>query len=94
MDSTLTDLLARRRDRAIAIMLRVKEQECDKYLPMESSLRLRKVVLDQMNAFYDMCADIVNSLDNPGQQTLNEHWLRRIDELSSTVEEIHKRVMP
>lgn len=85
MESTLTDLLARRRDRAIAIMLRVKEQECDAYLPMDASLRLRKVVLDQMNAFYDMCADVVNSLDNPGQQTLNDHWLQKIDELHDAV---------
>jgi hypothetical protein len=80
MDSQLTDLLAKRRDRAIAIILRVKEQECDKHLPMDSSIRMRKVVLDQMNGFYDLCADIVNSLDNGGT-VLNEHWLRKIDEL-------------
>lgn len=84
MESTLTDLLARRRDRAIAIILRVKEQECDAYLSQDSSQKLRKVVLDQMNAFYDVCADVVNSLDNGGA-VLNEHWLRKIDELHDHV---------
>lgn len=81
MESPLMDLLARRRDRAIAIILRVKEQECDQYLPMDASLKVRKVVLDQMNAFYDVCADVVNSLDNPGVSVLNEHWLQKIDEV-------------
>lgn len=84
MESTLTDLLARRRDRAIAIMLRVKEQECDRHLPMDASMKLRKVVLDQMNSFYDVCADIVNSLDSGGA-VLNEHWLQKIDELHDHV---------
>lgn len=81
MESQLTDLLARRRDRAIAIILRVKEQECDKHLPMEASIKMRKVVLDQMNAFYDLCADVVNSLDSSSPAVLNDHWLKKIDEL-------------
>lgn len=84
MESTLIDLLARRRDRAIAIMLRVKEQECDSHLPMDASMKMRKVVLDQMNSFYDVCADVVNSLDNGGA-VLNEHWLKKIDELHEVV---------
>lgn len=84
MDTALVDLLARRRDRAIAIILRVKEQECDRHLPMDASMKMRKVVLDQMNSFYDVCADIVNSLDNGGT-VLNDHWLQKIDELHDFV---------
>lgn len=84
MDTPLTDLLARRRDRAIAIILRVKEQECDQHLSMDASMKMRKVVLDQMNSFYDVCADVVNSLDNGGT-VLNDHWLQKIDELHDIV---------
>lgn len=84
METPLMELLARRRDRAIAIILRVKEQECDQHLPMDASLKMRKVVLDQMNSFYDVCADVVNSLDT-GSTVLNDHWLQKIDELHDIV---------
>jgi hypothetical protein len=84
MESNLVDLLARRRDRAIAIILRVKEQECDEHLPMDASMRLRKVVLDQMNGYFDLCADVVNSLDTEGS-VVNEHWIQKVDEIHDAV---------
>lgn len=82
MQQAMQDLLARRRDRCIAIILSVKERECDQYLSAASSQKLRKVTLDQLNDFYDLVVDIMGSLDT-GDVTLNEHWLKKIDEIHS-----------
>lgn len=71
-------LLARQRDRAIAIILDCKERECDGYLPNDVSRHLRKVVLDQLNDFTLFCADILESVDE-GTVALNEIYLQRID---------------
>lgn len=74
----LTALLKQRRDRAIAIVLGVKERECDRDLSAASSQKLRKVVLDQFNEFYLFISDVLSSLDT-GDVVLNEEYLRKID---------------
>lgn len=84
MQQVLNDVLSRRRDRAIAIILGVKERDCDRHLPPEISKKLRKVVLDQLNEFYDLTLDLMRSLDT-GEVVLNEHYLRKIDELHKAV---------
>lgn len=76
----LGDILAKRRDRAIAIVLGVKERECDEYLPTPARSKLRKVVLDQFNEFHDLTMDMMRSLDN-GEVALNEHYMRKLDEV-------------
>jgi hypothetical protein len=75
-----SQLLRKRRDRAIAIVLGVKERECDAYLPPEVSAKLRKVILDQMNDLYDVCLDLLGSSDD-GSVVLNELYQQKIDEL-------------
>jgi hypothetical protein len=80
----LTDILARRRDRAIAVLLGVKEKEVDQYLPAEVRLRLRKAILDQLNEFHSMVIDVMRSLDN-GEVVLNELYLEKIDQLHEVV---------
>jgi len=84
MQPILNDVLARRRDRGIAIILGMKERECDKYLPKEISGKLRKVILDQFNEFYEICVDVMRSLDT-GDVTLNEHYVERIEEKLDTL---------
>jgi hypothetical protein len=86
MQATLIELLRRRKDRACAIVLGVKEREVDPYLRAhpEASEKLRKVVLDQLNEFYEVVMDIVNSLDS-GDVVLNDHYLQKIDDLHRTV---------
>lgn len=84
MSELLEDILAKRRDRAIGIVLGVKERECDKYLPPEVSKKLRKVVLDQLNEFFDLTLDVMRSLDN-GDVVLNERYLEMLSELHSVV---------
>ena len=76
----LSDMLARRRDRAISIILGMKEKECDRHLPKDASQKMRKVVLDQVNDLVDFAMDLCNSLDN-GEVVLNEDYLKKLDEI-------------
>lgn len=74
----MDELLARRRDRAIAIILSFKERECDRHLPPEVSAKLRKIILDQLNDFHDLCADALSSDE---RVVWNELFLQKIDEM-------------
>lgn len=80
VNNVIEDLLAKRRDRAIAIILGVKERECDRFLSAEASAKLRKVVLDQMNESFDLVHDVLRSFDN-GDVVLNEDYMRKLDEI-------------
>jgi len=91
-NSALIDLLNKRRDRAIAIILRTKEQECDEYLPPEQSARLRKVVLDQINNLSDMVIDLMGSLEDNSGVILNEYYLQRLDEVHTMVSSLEDRL--
>lgn len=84
MQPLIGDLLAKRRDRAIAIILRVKETECDRDLTVHASQKLRKVVLDQVNEFYDLVLDVMRSLDN-GEVVLNEDYMAKLDAIHDAV---------
>lgn len=80
----LPEMLARRRDRAISIVLGLKERDCDQYLPKDVSQKLRKVVLDQFNDLVDFALDVCNSLDS-GEYILNEEYLKKIDEMHDSM---------
>lgn len=80
----LPEMLARRRDRAISIVLGLKERECDQYLPDSAKQHLRKVVLDQFNDLVDFAMDVCNSLDS-GEYILNEEYLKKIDEMHDSM---------
>jgi len=84
ISTILPEMLARRRDRAISIVLNLKERECDQFLPKEASSRLRKVVLDQMNDLVDFAIDVCNSLDT-GDVVLNETYLQRLNEIHDAI---------
>lgn len=80
MQPVLTDVLARRRDRSIAIILGLKERECDSYLPRDASVKLRKAVLDQFNEFFDFAVDILRSYDSADEgPVLNDIYLEKLD---------------
>lgn len=78
MQAVLNDVVARRRDRVIAILLSFKERECDAHLSRDTQVRFRKLVLDQLNDFAELCSDMMRSLDD-GQQTLNELYFERLE---------------
>lgn len=84
MNVILKDMLSRRRDRSIAIVLAMKERDCDGHLPRDASAKLRKVVLDQFNEFADFAIDVCNSLDTE-DVVLNEDWLMKLDEIHQVV---------
>lgn len=85
MNTTLVDLLNKRRDRAIAIILRTKEQEIDRFVPMDQSMKMRKVVLDQVNAFADLATDLISSLSDNSDVVLNDLWLEKLDEIYEAI---------
>lgn len=84
MDEAIKALLAKRRDRSIAIMLGFKERSCDQYLPLDIRVELRKVILDQINDFYELMLDLMNSVDD-GSVTLNRAYLDKIDEIYANI---------
>lgn len=85
MSELVVDLIARRRDRAIAAILGVKERECDPHLPAQVSKRLRKVVLDQLNDFTSMIEDLLASMEPEEGVVLNDLWLAKIAEIHEVV---------
>lgn len=87
MQQMLIDLMGRRRDRAIAIILGVKERECDQHLPDQASQKLRKAVLDQLNEFHELCVDLLRSVDTGGS-VVNEVYLAKMDEVIAAVLEL------
>jgi len=84
MATVLQEMLGRRRDRAISIVLGLKEREVDRYLPPASQAKLRKVILDQINEFADFANDVCNSLDT-GDVVLNAEYLKKLDAMYDAV---------
>lgn len=85
MQEVVTDIVARRRDRAIAVLLGIKEREVDQYLPPEVKARLRKAILDQLNDFHGLVVDVLRSLTSDETVVLNELYMQKIDELHDRV---------
>jgi hypothetical protein len=85
MQEIVTEIVARRRDRAIASLLGVKEREVDQYLPPEVKARLRKAILDQLNDFTTLVLDVVRSLNSDSSVVLNELYLQKLDEIHQSV---------
>ena len=71
-----SEIVAKRRDRAIATILSFKEDEVDYYIDNELSADLRKVVLDSIN---DVCNLAIDLLDE--SSIVNEIFLDRLDEI-------------
>lgn len=85
--SVITDLINRRRDRAIGAILGVKERVADRHLPPEAARLLRKAVLDQVNDFAGLAADLVATLEDNQSDgvVLNELYLQKIAEIHDAV---------
>jgi hypothetical protein len=84
------DILKKRRDRAIAIVLSVKEREIDPLITdtpegRAAAKALRKVVLDQINDFCDIALDVANSGEAPKFEFNPEVWLRKINDIHRVV---------
>lgn len=84
MDDAVRKILAKRRDRSIATILGAKEDLADPYMSQEDSAELRKVVLDVLNDYYDLCSDLLKSVQ-PDGMVMNETWLDKIDDIHEAV---------
>lgn len=83
-DEGVLALIHRRRDRAIAAILGVKERDADCYLPPEVARRLRKTVLDQINGLTETFEDLMDTMgseDDDHDVVVNEVWLNQIAEM-------------
>ena len=78
--------LGKRRDRAIATLLSFKERDCDQYLPLETSQKLRKEILDQINELCDVAFDLMNVSD----VVWNEDFMDRFDDMFESIEKMSK----
>lgn len=85
MNQTAVALLERRRNRAIAIVLGVKEREMDPYLTQSLRDKLRKVVLDQFNDYHETVLDVLRSVDVGEDISLNQYYFDLIEELHKTL---------
>lgn len=80
------EILKKRRDRAIAIILSIKEREIDPLLQQveggqRASKALRKVVLDQVNDFFEMALDVAMSGESATFEFNAETWEARMGEM-------------
>lgn len=80
-EGPLVDALGRRRNKAISIILRFKEDEIDPFIDDEVSNQFRKLVLDQLNDFYEVCVDLIGAADG----VVNELWLDKLMEIHDAV---------
>lgn len=77
-------VLERFKNRAIATILDVKERDCDEFLPAMVQVRLRKVIVDQLNDYFEL-ANVLQESAGYGV-VLNEEYLERIDRIFETLE--------
>jgi hypothetical protein len=89
------DILKKRRDRTIAIILSVKEREVDPLLSQmpggtRASHLLRKGILDTINDFYDMALDVASSGEARNFEFNPEVWGPRIE---GRLDDIHRAVV-
>jgi hypothetical protein len=85
MQSTVEDLLDKRCKRACRSILEAKEKFADPTCSDENSQRLRSVILDQVNDFYKLCLDVIESVDTG--VVVNELYLHKLDQIHRFVTE-------
>lgn len=73
----LTEALGRRRNKAISIILRFKEDYIDDQIDEATSDQFRSVVLDQINDFHDVCVDLIGASGG----VVNELWVEKLEEI-------------
>ena len=81
MADPMKELLAKRKNRTLATIMNVKERECDQHLPPEAQAALRKVIMDTVNDFYDVCLDVIRSVEESDEShVVNWEFIeRRLD---------------
>lgn len=75
--SNVNSLIEKRKNRAIAIILSMKDRECDPYLSDDAQYKMRKVILDQINELFEYTTDIIDALTSGQEIAVNEYYLER-----------------
>lgn len=84
--------IAKRRDKAIAVILRAKEDECDSYLPPDVRAKFRKTILDQVNEYHEMTMEILKF--SLGTAAINDEFVDRlVDQMDQTLREVRSETM-
>lgn len=86
MEKGIKDLLDRRKNRSIAIIMAAMEESAYEYLPEDVASSIRKVTLDQINDFYNLVLDVLNSMDN-SNVALNKYYLDILEDIHSYITE-------
>lgn len=84
--SETRDILKRRQKRALATILAYKEQHIDAQLDPQSRTRLRKVILDEFNDYYNLVLDMLPTGTPPSTVDLKK--------LAAQVDDLHQAVCP
>lgn len=84
------ELLAKRKDRAVAIIMHTVERDIYPLLDQVSSgeqakRKLRKVVLDQVNDFYNLAIDVVASGEAQYTEFNADVWEQRLQRLETNI---------
>jgi len=88
MDDAVKKILSKRRDRMIATILGAKEDICDPYVTRSDANEFRKIILDQVNDYYDLVMDLLRSVQPEGL-IINEEYVRKLDEIHEALVGVH-----
>lgn len=92
-NEVLTDFLRKRKDRNVAILLKFKDElDRSSQLDARTSQKMRKLVLDLFNDFYNSAIDVVGSLDT-GEFVVNQEYLNRLSQMNDKIDAMYERVM-
>ncbi len=81
---SVEDVVSRRCNKAIAIILRHKDEHLDPHLSEEESQLFRTLVLDQINDLHDLFLDLLK-VSKDDSAVVNEHYLNMIEEVHTAV---------
>ena len=75
--------LRKRKDRVLASILSFKDRECNQYLPEDLSSNLRKLILDEVNSFFDTVSSVIEE-----DSGINSLYLQKLQDLSTVMDDI------
>ena len=84
IDVNVEDVVSRRCNKVIAIILRYKDEHLDPYLPEETANEFRTLVLDQINDLHDLFVDLLK-VSKDDSAVVNEHYLALLEEVHVAV---------
>ena len=75
--------LRKRKDRVLASILSFKDRECNQHLPEDVSSNLRKLILDEVNSFFDTVSSVIEE-----DSGINSLYLQKLQDLSTVMDDI------